>query len=189
MFRIWLNLILSALLLCIATNLALAKNCSESLSTDPAIYPTQAEFISCLKEIQREAQSKAASGISILNPKKISKSDSQEGNSAHSIIRLGPYETAAVVIAVASGHSTYVGNRGTSGIILNILVDGDQAAADDSLEAISENILYNASASHIFYLAQGETAEIEARVSPYGVESAINKNTGVNLNVIALAAQ
>jgi hypothetical protein len=112
------------------------------------------------------------------------------GNSAQSLLRVGPYKTGALIFASATGKSTFSGpGVMNAGIILTILVHGTNKAQDDSFEGESASITFHAAASYIFFLAPDQRADIEARVDPYGGGGTHNKDTSVTLNVVAVAAQ
>ena len=181
-----MSLISCAFLLLLSTTTdASAKDCAANLGS----APTGADIVKCLKEIQDESQIKPAIGLSVLNKETLKTSGSDDANSAKTAIAIGPYDSGAVVMISATGTSSYKADRGGSGILLVISLDGTPVSQDDSFEGSSEVIDYFAAASHVFYLAPGTSSVIEAAVQNYGWASGNNKKAKVALSVFALAAQ
>ena len=179
-----LSLVYCVCLLIAATGSASAKNCAENLGTQP----TSGDLIACLKEIQAEIKTSTTMGVSILNDKRLKVTDAKEGNSAAALLRIGPYDSGAVIIVSATGKSMYNGSAGGAGILLTISVDDEIASSDDSFEGNSINIEFQAAATHLFYLAPGDSSVVEAKIGPYGWAAAANKQARVALSVLALAA-
>jgi hypothetical protein len=114
--------------------------------------------------------------------------ESAAGNSAHTSMRVGPFNQRAIVYVTANGQSTYRGSIRNAGITLTI-VEGDHRIVDDSFEGESANITFSAAASHMFVLPRGATRVVQAMVDPMGeggVQS--NRNTRVHMDLIAIAA-
>ncbi len=129
--------------------------------------------------------------VTILNPERELNEVTVGGNAntASAKLRIGPFETTALVLVTASGHSTYTGPLTHAGMRLIIQRDGGQVSEALSFDSQSENIIFRASTSFNFVLRPRTRADVEADIFPEGGGGARNTGTQVNLQCFALAAK
>jgi hypothetical protein len=129
--------------------------------------------------------------VTILNPapEQNDATVSVNASTASARLRIGPFETAALVLATASGRSTYQGPQAGAGMRLIIQRDGGQVSEALSFDSRAENIIFRASTSFNFVLRKGAHADVEADIFPEGGGGATNTGTLLNLQCFALAAK
>lgn len=93
------------------------------------------------------------------------------------------------VVITAFGQSSYGAGGGVNaGIIVSIECSGtNRIISDDSFEGTSSSITFRASASFIFQIDPDFEGWVKATVQSYGAGGAKNKNTSLNLTVLAIA--
>jgi hypothetical protein len=127
--------------------------------------------------------------VTILNSVHQSK-DSQPGNTANTEMRIGSFETEALVLVTASGHADYDGPGAPAGVVLLIFIDDNQESESLSFEGDVGSLRFRTSTSYQFLLKKGRVAKVQARIFPEGFGGiARNANATVNLQCFALAAK
>ena len=109
------------------------------------------------------------------------------GTTAQADVVAGPFRTQTALVITAHGSSTYKGQTANAGITVTILT-GRHRVTDDSFEAQSSNMVFNAAASHVMVVEPGEQVPIRAEIAPMGAGGiASNQATFVELHVLGLS--
>jgi hypothetical protein len=111
------------------------------------------------------------------------------GHTAQAKLRIGPFDTDALILATASAFADYQGPIANAGITLRILVDLVDSSEADSFESQSSSIRFRASTAFNFLLEKNNIANVEARVDPMGSGGQRNNSTNALLQCFAIAVK
>jgi hypothetical protein len=124
--------------------------------------------------------------VTILNPAPHEVSNAGT-NFAQAELKIGVFETDALVLITASGSANYVGPIDNAGITLAIQIDDKVVAEDESFEARSESMPFRSAASYNSILKKGSRVNISAKVTSLGKGGSSNTKTSAFLQCYALA--